>query len=311
MIKNFIYLDIEKLNSLSSQVFEGVTEYILNELTTESEKSESQKGPVGSGRVIGEIIKQGERTSERKFLSDFSYALFEKKLIEDGLVSDMDSTKKFDTTSDFIDGKSFIKVKAKITFNDINSINSMLVNYNIIGKAIAHVANFDEINKLKEQLVKAKSDLKDRNQKSKLETQLKDMLNINKLAKERGLHQDQNFLDSLVTVLKYGFQDQLEIQMDLSGFHFTANLKRENLRESESLIIRKYSRKTEVDFVLFGVVTQYQSSNNDDAEKQEKYENLKEALMNIVWHLTNIESKFTGRLSNEIIIDPIALYTEL
>lgn len=30
MIKNFIYLDEEKLYSLSSQIFEGVTEYVLN-----------------------------------------------------------------------------------------------------------------------------------------------------------------------------------------------------------------------------------------------------------------------------------------
>lgn len=94
MIKNFVYLDVEKLHSLSSQVFEGITEYILNESSTESEKSESQKGPVGSGRVLGEILKQSGKTSERKYLDDYSYTLFEKKLIEDGLVFDIDAEKK-------------------------------------------------------------------------------------------------------------------------------------------------------------------------------------------------------------------------
>jgi len=71
MIKNFVYLDVEKLHSLSSQVFEGVTEYVLNESSTESENSESQKGLVGSGRVLGDILRQSEKTSERKFLNDF------------------------------------------------------------------------------------------------------------------------------------------------------------------------------------------------------------------------------------------------
>lgn len=311
MIKNFVYLDVEKLHSLSSQVFEGMTEYILNESFTESGNSESQKGPVGSGRVLGEIMKQSEKTSERKFLNDFSYALFEKKLIESGMVTNLDSTKEFDNIVTAIDGKSFIKVKAKVTFNDIKSIKNTLDNFNKIGEALTHLTNFQEISQVKEQLEKARSNTKDRNLKSKLKRQVKDMTNISKLAKESGLQQNQKFLEDLAFVLNYGFQDQLEIQMNLSGFNFTANLKRKRLREKESLIIRKYSRQTEVDFVLFGIVTQHQRANHDDINKEDEYKSIKEALMNFVTHLTNIESTFTGRLSNEIIIDPIALYTEL
>jgi len=68
MIKNFVYLDVEKLHSLSSQIFEGVTEYVLNESSTESESSESQKGPVGSGKILGDILRQGEKTSVKKIL---------------------------------------------------------------------------------------------------------------------------------------------------------------------------------------------------------------------------------------------------
>lgn len=314
MIKNFVYLDVEKLHSLSSQVFEGITEYILNESSTESEKSESQKGPVGSGRVLGEILKQCGKTSERKYLDDYSYTLFEKKLIEDGLVFDIDAEKKLENISDAIEGRSFIKIKAKAIFNDINSINDTLKNFNKIGKALTHITNFKEISAVKEQIDKAKSNTKDRNQRSKLKQQFKAVTNISKLAKESGLQQDQGFLDDLSLVLNYGFQDQLEIQMKLCGFYFSANLKRENLRENESLIIRKYSRQTEVEFVIFGVITQYQRTDLDDVEEveeNEEYESIKEALMNLVSHLSNVESTFTGRLSNEVIIDPIALYTEL
>lgn len=314
MIKNFVYLDVEKLHSLSSQVFEGITEYILNESSTESEKSESQKGPVGSGRVLGEILKQSGKTSERKYLDDYSYTLFEKKLIEDGLVFDIDAEKKLENISDAIEGRSFIKIKAKAIFNDINSINDTLKNFNKIGKAFTHITNFKEISAVKEQIDKAKSNTKDRNQRSKLKQQFRAVTNISKLAKESGLQQDQGFLDDLSLVLNYGFQDQLEIQMKLCGFYFSANLKRENLRENESLIIRKYSRQTEVEFVIFGVITQYQRTDLDDVEEveeNEEYESIKEALMNLVSHLSNVESTFTGRLSNEVIIDPIALYTEL
>lgn len=309
MIKNFIYLDEEKMYSLSSQLFEGVTEYVLNESTSEKNESEEQKGPVGSGRVLGDILRNSERNTEKKFLNDYSYTIFEKKLLEDEKVlvaSDTD-----ESIEEFTGDKSFIKITSTATFNDINSINTTLKNFNKIGKALAHVTNFKEISAVKEQLEKVKQNTKDRNQKSKLQAQVKSMTNINKLATESGLQQDQGFLDDLALLLSYGFQDQLEVQMNLEGTIFSANLNRSFLRESEDLVIRKYSRKTEVKFTLFGIVTQHQKEKLEELEEKEDFDSIKEALMNLVSHLSNVEATFTGRLSNEIVVDPIAVYTEI
>jgi hypothetical protein len=309
MIKNFIYLDEEKMYSLSSQLFEGVTEYVLNESASGTEKTEEQKGPVGSGRVLGDILKNSERNTEKKFLNDYSYTIFEKKLLEDEkvlIVSDSEAG-----TEEFTGDKSFIKISSKAIFNDINSINSTLKNFNVIGKALAHITNFKEISEVKEQLEKAKQNTKDRNQKSKLQSQFKSLTNINKLAKESGLQQDQKFLDDLALILTYGFQDQLEVQLNPEDKIFSANLNRSFLRESEELVIRKYSRQTEVKFTLFGIVTQWQKEQPEDLEEKEDFDSIKEALMNLVSHLSNVEATFTGRLSNEIIVDPIALYTEI
>jgi hypothetical protein len=309
MIKNFIYLDEEKMYSLSSQLFEGVTEYVLNESTSEKGESEEQKGPVGSGKILGDILKNSERNTEKKFLNDYSYTIFEKKLIDDEMVQVVSSDEGED--SQVGTDKSFIKITSKATFNDINTINNTLKNFNKIGKALAHITNFQEISAVREQLEKAKKNTKDRNQKSKLQTQLKSMTNINKLATESGLQQDQGFLDDLSLVLTYGFQDQLEVQMEFVESIFSANLNRSYLREPEELVIRKYSRKTEVEFTLFGIITQHQREKLDELEENEDYESIKEALMNLVSHLSNVEATFTGRLSNEIIIDPIALYTDI
>ena len=309
MIKNFIYLDEEKMYSLSSQLFEGVTEYVLNESSSEQGESEEQKGPVGSGRVLGDILKNSERNTEKKFLNDYSYTIFEKKLIDDEMVLVVGSEEGGDPQVDT--DKSFIKITSKATFNDINTINNTLKNFNKIGKALAHITNFQEISAVREQLEKAKQNTKDRNQKSKLQTQLKSMTNINKLATESGLQQDQSFLDDLSLVLTYGFQDQLEVQMEFVESIFSANLNRSYLREPEELVIRKYSRKTEIEFTLFGIITQHQREKLEELEENEDYESIKEALMNLVSHLSNLEATFTGRLSNEIIIDPIALYTEI
>lgn len=308
MIKNFIYLDEEKMYSLSSQLFEGVTEYVLNESLSGKDESEEQKGPVGSGRILGDILRNSERKTEKKFLNDYSFTIFEKKLLEDERVSIVPGTV---LTEQFSENKSFIKITSKATFNDIDSINATLKNFNTIGKALAHVTNFKEIAAVREQLEKAKQSTHDRNGKSKLQAQFKSLTNINKLAAESGLQHDQKFLDDLALLLAYGFQDQLEVQMNNDGKIFSANLNRSFLREPQELVIRKYSRQTEVEFTLFGIVTQYQREKLEHLEDKEEHGSIKEALMNLVSHLSNLEATFTGRLSNEIIIDPIALYTEI
>lgn len=308
MIKNFLYLDIEKLNSLSSQVFEGVTEYILDEKISEKQNNESQKGPLGSGRILGDILKLGEKISERKFLHDYSYTLFEDKLIKEkkvSIYSDLESI------SD-LNKRSFVKIKAKLVFNDVNQINYTLENFNDIGKALAHVTKYNDIQEKKEQLKILKSKERDRNKKAKLDHQYKNITNLSKLAKDEGLYHDQDFLENLAFILKYGFQDQLEVQMKREELLFSANLKRECLRENESLLIRKYGRHTETEIVLFGVVTQHGNVKPIDINGYDQEDgNLKEAIMNLIAHMTKMESTFTGKLQNEVVIDPIALYTEL
>ena len=43
-IKSFVYLDEYKMYSISSQLFEGLTEYVLSGKKSEYAKSEEQKG---------------------------------------------------------------------------------------------------------------------------------------------------------------------------------------------------------------------------------------------------------------------------
>ncbi len=61
-IKNFIYLDEYKMYSISSQIFEGITEYLMNYEESTKEESEEQKGPISSGRVVADILKSESGT---------------------------------------------------------------------------------------------------------------------------------------------------------------------------------------------------------------------------------------------------------
>jgi hypothetical protein len=66
MIKNIIYLDEQKMYSLSSQIFEGITEYILKENGSEDQNTESQKGPIASGKVLADVIRTNSKATEKK-----------------------------------------------------------------------------------------------------------------------------------------------------------------------------------------------------------------------------------------------------
>ena len=109
------------------------------------------------------------------------------------------------------------------------------------------------------------------------------------------------------------FQDQFEVQMPIKPYTFSANIKREYLRENEHLLIRKYSRFAEKEFVLVGTIAQSSSKSVNLEERDEDYESqhLKEGLMYLVARLSEVESTFTGKLENEFIVDPIALYREI
>lgn len=306
MIKSIIYLDEEKMYSLSSQIFEGLTEYVLKEVNSTKENAEEQKGPVGSGRVLADAMKLSERSVEKRFLHDHSLSLFEDRLNELDLVSYVDATAN--QKVDIDDGKSFVRVQARASFIDAAKIISMLDSFNKIGEAFAYVTNYSKI----EEVRKAIQSAKDKGKINELRQIEKQFSNTAELAKQGGLYQDPIFLENLALVTKFGFSDQLEVQQRIGERLFSACLKRQCLRESEELIVRKYSRKTERNLVVLGVVTQSSLSSEKAAiEAPPDNMTMKEAVTNIVNHIAAIEGSLSGKAAYEIVIDPIAMYVTL
>ena len=205
-------------------------------------------------------------------------------------------------------------MKGKVQFNDMNILKSTIKDFNKLGEALTYIANFEKMEGVRQQFEKAAENTKDRNQKAKFRQQLKGLTSIKNLAKDQGLYQDPDFLENLTFVLDYGFQDQFEVQMPIEPYIFSSNFNRAYLREDEHLLVRKYSRLAEKKFVLFGVVAQSSSDlvyHEEDDEDNYEFRHIKEAIMSLVEKLSIVESTFSGKLENEIIIDPIALYREI
>ena len=205
-------------------------------------------------------------------------------------------------------------MKAKAIFNDMNMIRSTLGRLNELGEALAYLTSFEEMESIRSRLETAAESAQDRNQKARLRQRLKELSNTKNLAKSKGLLQDEALLQKLDAVLEYGFQDQFEVQMPLGEHTISANLKRDYLRENEHLLVRKYSRFSEKDFVLFGTVAQSSTRSSDyqdEVTENSDATQMKEVIMQFIGALSHVETSLSGKLENEIIIDPIALYREI
>ena len=123
---------MDKMYSMSSQIFEGITEYIVSQRYSGDEKSETQQGPLGSGRVVGDIIRNNEMHSEAKVLNDYSFSLFEKRLLEDSRVTTLNSESGSAGISK-LQVNNFVKVTSKLVFNDMRSIKKQLPNLTKLG----------------------------------------------------------------------------------------------------------------------------------------------------------------------------------
>jgi hypothetical protein len=174
VIRSILYLDEQKLYSLSSQVLEGLTEYLLTETSSANEESETQKGPVASGKVLADAMKHSSTSVERRVLHDHALALFEDKLIESGQVVDVQNEPGSSTQT----LKSFIRVAAPASFIDAAKLNNLLRTFNRIGEALAYVTNNENIQAAHAAFEAAKAVLKD---KTKL-------AQMTKLTKELTLH---------------------------------------------------------------------------------------------------------------------------
>lgn len=282
MIRNFLYLDSEKLRSISSQLFEGVTEQVVLSSGDKDSKEESQKGPINSGRVLADIFAQERSTSELRFLEDHAYTLFEERLVLEKMVDDLSAGEAAKTS------KSFVKITGRLSINDTAVTSLTLKEFNALGEAQWRAVN-EQFNSLK----------------------FTPDAEARKKAGEIGLQMNKKFTDSISYLVDFGFKGMLEFSISIADHLFSAPIKRQFLRESEDMLLHKYSRVTQGDFVILGFVTQKGSGEADTEVPPDvaDADGIKAAIRAVSLHLRTVEQTFAGPLKNEIVIDPIAVYS--
>lgn len=323
-LHQFIYLDEYKIYSLYSQVFEGLTDHIVNYSEAEATDEERQRGPAGSGRFLMDLNSEKTGQQEKRFLHDYAFTLFEKELESQQKILKYDLTaleKGFNTLTPGL----IVRVKGSAIFNDIKAICDLIGRFNDFGEAVAYITTHEDRLKAQKLVDQKLVSEKDRNKRAKIKASAKSLNNIQRLAEEAGLRLDENYLKNLKYFLDYGYSDHFELQIrpfeQQSAYpFFSALLKRDCLREDDSLLVKKYSRQAQGEFYLLGIVCQCPdaektepSKNFEPIELNENFEpqHMREAIDHLVSALKLIEDGFIGRLGNEVILDPLAVYREV
>lgn len=304
MIKNFIYLDEQKLYSFSSQLFEGVTEYFLNQEGLEHTEQETQKGTIASGRAIADAVKEASTSTTKKFLHDYAFNLFEAELINSDLLIDVDSGSH--THSDICNSnKSFIRIRAKGKFVDLKEIQELFKKFNEIGDAIARAqltANYQELEKLK-------AENKSSAQAKQLQSDIDKVVRQIKANSELALPKE--VLNSIGTMLEQFGDDIVRFKQNVGDGEYSTCMSPEYFRDSIKSICRKYSRKTAKEFVVLGTISHSHGTPDAEINQVPDGATMLSHMVGLAENLYELEQVFGSKGENEIIIEPIAVYTEL
>ena len=311
-MRNFLYLDEYKMYSLSSQLLEGVTDYILNESKTQHSDSETQKGPVASGRLMAEIIETTSASIEKKFLHDYAYAIFEEKLAAANKLTNVDSSCTFEELNPGNGGNKFVRITAKAQFLDSSDVVKTLDTLVDMQDSISIISNNEVrlaiIEKLAELGESKTVKLASGTFRTELTRLSKSQRSADEVANERLQYKH------LSTILAHGFKGRLDISMQLHDCIVSADLKRKCLKDDEDFTFKTYSRVSNIELVILGIITQYRPAGSTDDPIEattSSDENMRAILHNSANAIHGLERQFTSGEGNEIVLDPIAVYIEL
>lgn len=336
-VKSFVYLDEYKMYSLSSQLMQGVTDYILKKNSSTESDTVQQNGKLASGRVMGEIIETVSADYEKKFLHDYAFTLFEGKLLEEGklvVINSQDKDSDYKEIRKKVSNGKLVQITSKCIFADSRDIVANLRGMEQSVRSLAVVTSNDVREDLIAQIEELRKTPGQSAEVVRLSKLLKDMSDASTLGNYSV--NDKFYHKHLANVLETGFKDALDIRMNLGHVYVTADLDRKHLKMTEATLVKTYSRITEVEFVMLGIVTQCgdpamvtgiedhgsidvesemesveAESNLAEAGNSDEEQILKDALLGSAVSLKGLEDSFYGRKADELIVNPIAVYIQL
>ena len=275
-LRNFIFIDKNKMYSFYSQIFEGVAESLVKSVFYSNEDKNM------TGKKLEETLIEASVKVQNVVLFDHIYNSLEAKMLPNILVIDDK------TTREDIKPSSIIKVSGYVTIEDYEHLSYLMGNFNDIGLAIANM----------------QMQSKDSSNKQSNNT-------IEKYAKENGLTLDKKFTASIVKIIENFHGDSMEIVIENENstldIGFKALLDPKYLRISPNELRILYGHKPCMKWTMVGEVTDISYMSDRHQERS------KNAFSELFTHLNDVDhsfSKSTEESCDMIRISPIAVYIE-
>lgn len=252
----------------------------------EMREETQQKGPYNSGQILADIFSRQAASAETSFLDDHAYTLFEERLVSDERIDVVTGNGETKPT------RPFLKIEGRIRFNDMRAAAHMLKNFNSLGLALWRVLNQPMLS---------------------TEQHFASDKEARKSAAQQGMQLNEKVTEAAAEVMDFGFRDLFEIYLDAGDFRVSAPLKREFLRESEGMLVHKYSRVPDAKFFVVGMITRSGWDQIEDSPLPNVIDadNPRGAMRHLSLHMNELEQVYTSIGSDELIIEPIAIYREI
>ena len=245
-IREFIYLDVERMKSILSQIEKG----LLLEVTEEKGKEMGFEGGISSGSILETFVNaQGmgkylisNNETETRTLHDYMYNIIEEELLAENYLieipDDNQVNKRVTNWPKEVKDNSFVFIKSKIKIEDYSILSSILENMNDLSVALSVI-----------NLVSKSGFYNGEEQWNRTEKNLE----------ETNLLLDKSYIKSMSLILRQFYKDKLILTCmpykKNSNLTFVANLNRNNLRENIEDIIFKYGSLPLSDWFIFGRVS--------------------------------------------------------
>lgn len=297
-LKDFIYLDIDRIRSFTSQLFEGIPEAIDSKNGREQDIKGKVKGGVPlliSGGLEGSLLFRQEKT-ETKSLQHYIYVLFENKLNDLEKLNVLNE--KFGE-KDWVDGivrkglkeTDFIKITANVKIFDYEYLDNVFKMIKELPDTLAELVSMN-LTKDKRKQVK------------------RDML------KEMGVHDWSNTLNSISKFINMMYKGIISLKIYPAGTdsipYLLGRLNKNYLQYDRENLLFQYGTEPNQMWTIVGQISAIPDEKETTVEEPQQkaeynmldMENMMEYLLKI---MVNTGLKFSVSYPSIGII-PLAIY---
>lgn len=280
VLRDFIYIDKDRLYSLYSQLFKGVAESMIEAFSSGKEDTKKE-------RSLEQNLIEASYKVRNVILFDHIYNSLEDRLTPQLLVVDES------TTFGDLKPSSYIKVTGKATIEDFERLIFLLKNFNEIGMALANLQLYNDSHKDAQSGKKPSQN------------------SIEQYAKSNGLFLEKKFTDSTVKIIEnfHGCALDVTIEPHSSqlGAFFKVTLDEKNMRITSNMVRKIYGNRPIMDWTIVGEITSFQPRG---AVASSTYRNTFSEMFSKV---AEIDNSFEGASDGQtqiVRVAPIAVYIE-